>query len=818
MPMGEPFDIVHRYLLSLPAGDYRLKITGKGRVGRIYRVAVNRGETDAFKLSLDEGRLLGAESRAFAVLPHGHETRKEEPISIATRTVALELTPGKADLLEWNLTGVIRRDGVTGKPVWETSIPANSSDPNRRRSGWMPKLAGYYRPGLVIEPAADLDGDGIGDFVWAFRSGDALHALSGKDGSTLWSYIAEFDIAHVSFLPPESRYETIFDTPAVFDCDRDGTPDVVATLARFETREEQKKRAAEETRQGFLPNKKVLHKRLIVAISGRTGRSLWSYSIERAFELIRQGHWSGPAVLVLTRDMPLIVYVDGGRWIGLDSATGRLAAGPIDLGFAPVRPVQHADLDGDGQPEILALGRGPSLDQQTLVAFSSVGGRQMWVETIGGQYDQRDPSDPSSDWPMVVDLDGDGRTEIAVPDSGPLTPRGDYRGIRLLDGATGKTRWVRPIKPVSTAETGLDRLLYIPAVDGDGTRDFMVVARLNGLFFTTSGGHQPGEPERLYVDAFSGKEGRPLWWWHVDLARDRLTRIWKPQLWGRGLDGWPIVAIALGGRLRNSADAQERASRIHPPIVYALELSTGREVHTINGLTQPRSSDFDGDGLVDLWGEFDGEIRAFRGETPELWRGLGSFGRAGDLDADGVADVVTDTLRIPYTDWANDATGSRTALARSGRDGRVIWKARPESRENSCQEYDRESSSVTAIPLPEGDVNRDGVTDVFVERSRENTLPRGTALPIQLLDGHTGSRLWNAGPMPSSLVGFGDARISQKYLRVVERHAAPDAVVIYAARLVEAGSTQLPPTGRESLVSRDSQDATVRSSGIFPCP
>jgi hypothetical protein len=77
------------------------------------------------------------------------------------------------------------------------------------------------------------------------------------------------------------------------------------------------------------------------------------------------------------------------------------------------------------------------------------------------------------------------------------------------------------------------------------------------------------------------------------------------------------------------------ASRIHTPIVHGLELSTGRDVRVINGLIQLGSAHLDGDGLADLWGEFDGESRAFRGDTPELWRGLGSFGRAGDLDADG---------------------------------------------------------------------------------------------------------------------------------------------------------------------------------------
>ena len=39
-------------------------------------------------------------------------------------TVAIELTPGKADLIEWTNQAIIRRDGQTAKPVWDTRRPA----------------------------------------------------------------------------------------------------------------------------------------------------------------------------------------------------------------------------------------------------------------------------------------------------------------------------------------------------------------------------------------------------------------------------------------------------------------------------------------------------------------------------------------------------------------------------------------------------------------------------------------------------------------------------------------------------------------------
>ena len=57
-PMGEPFDLVARSTLSLPSGDYRVRVNGVGRLGQTYRFAVNQGETITHEVSLDDGRLL----------------------------------------------------------------------------------------------------------------------------------------------------------------------------------------------------------------------------------------------------------------------------------------------------------------------------------------------------------------------------------------------------------------------------------------------------------------------------------------------------------------------------------------------------------------------------------------------------------------------------------------------------------------------------------------------------------------------------------------------------------------------------------------
>jgi hypothetical protein len=67
-PLGEPIDVVSRYVLSLTAGEYRLKVNGKGRLGRTFRFAVDRGESIHHKLLYGFGTLAGLPVAIYAAL------------------------------------------------------------------------------------------------------------------------------------------------------------------------------------------------------------------------------------------------------------------------------------------------------------------------------------------------------------------------------------------------------------------------------------------------------------------------------------------------------------------------------------------------------------------------------------------------------------------------------------------------------------------------------------------------------------------------------------------------------------------------------
>ena len=118
--IGEPFDLATRAVVELPEGDYRLRVNGNGRLGRTFRFAVNRGETQGATISIDDGRLLGGDTLEMGFMAYVHrEVRIPFPRVIA----ALELKPGQASLVEWAEETLICRDSDTGEVNWDAFHP-----------------------------------------------------------------------------------------------------------------------------------------------------------------------------------------------------------------------------------------------------------------------------------------------------------------------------------------------------------------------------------------------------------------------------------------------------------------------------------------------------------------------------------------------------------------------------------------------------------------------------------------------------------------------------------------------------------------------
>jgi hypothetical protein len=836
-PIGEPFDLVTRAVVSLPEGDYRLRVNGVGRIGRTYRFAVNRGETQSHTISINEGRLRGGEQSNVAVSgPHA----RAAAIPFARVLGAREILAGKADFIQFDGKVLIRRDGATGKVIWDAFHPRKPFASDRDPVRWMGNAFYPAPPGGLLEQVPDLDGDGVGDLVLFNDNAPAVLALSGKDGSMIWNYVAELNgPGGPRDVCPKDRvaqHDGAFAAGglAMIDVDRDGTLDVCATFD-FEQSIPVPNEDAESS-QALVQMDVWRHRSIIVALSGRSGRCVWTHPVEPDFVESKSEHDDWPAELVRGRRSTVLAFVAKTQWMGLDPVTGRVQAGPIELGFMPARPVVHADLDGDGEPEIVTTEPGPASREQTLRVWSIEGGRELWSQTIDAAYASWDgtngmrddpPVAPPPSCPLIADLDRDGRTEIVVPDAGPMPPLAGYRGVRLLDGRTGATRWRRALRPESTEEDGVSEIIAAPDLDGDGTRDVVTIS----LLVTPDAParirqRQRPEPVRIWGDALSGKDGHPLWWWNVDTPMDKPARIWTPFWWGRGPDGWPLLAIPLGGSEDSSPGSQQDSTMREA--VYLLEASTGRERHAINGLARANLADLDGDGLPDLWGNVGGGLRAFRGEGAEVWRALGSLQPALswpyrweapstlviDLDGDGIADALDAEVQAP-SDWSGDGSGSHTALARSGRDGHVIWKIALDPWGSWLRPGGGEDYSLAACPSPAGDLDGDGTPDVIVIKSGTESdnlaAMRAATLPVQVFSGRTGTRLWASGSLPPGVRSQGE-RALWAVPRKVEPNGRPDLIVCHRSSYVTPGlkvSAGAAGAGGDRLARLSGRDGRV---------
>ena len=254
-----------------------------------------------YRVDLDAGRILGGEE----VLDSSKPPPLHQGVAVPATGVALELARGKRDLFQWSYQTLIRRDATTGLVIWDVSRPAKPYEHGRDPAKWLWLFTRGHRELSIVAAAPDLDGDGTGDIVCAFRRVPALLALSGTDGSVLWSYLAELDGSGRpqpdgpkpdNLLTATDTPGFIIGTPAVAKCDGDLAPDLVVSVGFAESAQELMQRARQEQQRQpqSSPNPPVNYRRTMVGISGRTGRGLWSYRVDPAFTPLPRRTWNPP--------------------------------------------------------------------------------------------------------------------------------------------------------------------------------------------------------------------------------------------------------------------------------------------------------------------------------------------------------------------------------------------------------------------------------------------------------------------------------------------------------------------------------------------
>ena len=354
---------------------------------------------------------------------------------------------------------------------------------------------------VAASKMVDVNGDGNADFIVAGHHQAFVLALSGLDGSVLWCAAQGEDVRKEPIAGREADRRairsTIVGSPIIIgDQDADGVEDVLVTCADTGTESPIPMQVASGGESV------AVAQRWVELLSGVTGKTIWRHDLaDEFFQLLPEervpsafqwivgtgdgtssseigGSWNlkrhtvrwgrdqmsingthaylpEPASVVQVRGEAMVAVVAGNRFEWLDMKSGE----PVVVSASKSRPGRSGrwvDMDGDGEPEFTFLERVYSAgkvgafrsDDTAMVVVWKVRNQQaLWSTELHAKFPiVQSVTVSPPDWPLIEDLDQDGRPEAIVPDAASSLSLGNFGAVpwgelAVLDGRNGQSRW-----------------------------------------------------------------------------------------------------------------------------------------------------------------------------------------------------------------------------------------------------------------------------------------------------------------------------------------------------------------------------------------
>ena len=752
---------------NLPAGEYKVRVSGDGSLSQDFDVSLDRGSRNTkYTTNVSDQWLMTPQplQHSCDVVDLGNE----RAVAVWSKD-GITVHKHQGPQVTWTL-----------KLSHETAPPINDSpgymNP-RTFSSFQERGFGESnesRP-WMIHDFIDVNGDGVGDLVCAARHQAWLMAISGNGEGVLWFaprgrelQRSRPDAQNTGLMSQELMpHGSVLNAPLLCeDLDDDGVKDFLVTLVDPTT--------------VYLANSSLDCDLWVEAVSSRTGNTLWKHDLPKTLfttpnnqtvpydmrwfvnmnggyssqggavgsiaggRLRSPGHVERSGYHVYMPTSPKLItssygaesgaaqssvaIVAGDKLLLLDPHTGTMREPPVEIGFRPGRDVQWADVDGDGALDMVALEEAtppPNAATTTatsilpkLIVWSLAARKTLWSKTLDTYW----PRKPhlgvlAPKWPLVCDLDGDGKSEVVVPDES--TQANNFYGFGSVTNAptgnlsvfgTSKTpKWTQKIVNIDGT---VNHFIDGPDLDGDSVRELFAVtgdSRIN----------------TLRVDALSGATGSVLWGGSQAITSDSsldcfqiLTLNW----WHSGKDGWPQLLVTIADRrLGSGSDAAYT--------VVGFSAGTGLVTTIAKELAEAQPCDFDKDGIEDLLvcsskviqPGAQGSFHCVRGMVRQNWKRMSLLGKpAVDLNRDGVRDFLST--------W-----GDGTLIATSGATGRELWRSRP-VRTASELGFAYSDGSCS------GDINGDGTEDLIIY---ETNLSGRKKTPLHVVSGRNGKLIWS---------------------------------------------------------------------------